>query len=126
MSTPEDNARQIATHRLDRLRTLIDRLRAEIAGIDVSGPLAGDGLVATANVTLPNGYDLVLAVDHDVPDVFYEVARFADPGDEPKLPFEGAGLHGSALTDHLMLESVIQIVRNYALPPRRPSAPAGA
>jgi hypothetical protein len=120
MDTPEGNAQKIARHRRDRLRALMERVRAEIPAIVVDGPLSGDGLMVTANARFPNGYEIILAVDHDFPDVFYEASRMIEPGEPTKFSFEGVQLAGSALTDHLILDGAVELACNYAALPPRP------
>lgn len=122
MDSPEDNANAMLVYRRSRLYALAQRLAAEFPDAQVSIPPNPDAAVSAGAITLANGYELSFALDADYQDVFYEVVRFRSPGDPAPLPFEQHNFPDSSLTDRLILEQVVALIRQYAALPRRPGA----
>ena len=68
---------------------------------------------------------MLLSLDVDFLDVFFEVVRFIEPWDAPPFPFERPYGRGSAGEHRLTGDAAVIILKLYAqLPPRASGAPA--
>lgn len=121
---PNKSAEIIAKHRTRRLQALVERVRAEVPGAQATDAANSGDHFASA-VTFPNGYEVLLSLDIDFLDVFFEVVRFIDPGDMPSFSFERPYGPGSAGEHRLTGDAAVSILKRYAqLPPRASCAPA--
>lgn len=100
---------------------LAGRVQAVLANLAVAIPSARIGVVEGidegfpgAQIRLPNGLDVVVGVDVDLPDALFEVVRVYEPEEVPKLTFEAHSANGWAETSKLSAEAVLDVVREYA------------
>ena len=123
-TNPNKSAEIIARHRTQRLQALVERVRAEVPGAQATDVAnTGDHLAST--VTFANGYVVLLSLDVDFLDVFFEVVRFIDPGDMPPFSFERPYGPGSAGDHRLTGDAAVSFLKHYSqLPPRASGVPA--
>lgn len=121
---PNKSAEIISRHRTQRLQALVERVRAEVPGAQATDVAsAGDQLAST--VALPNGYEVLLSLDVQFLDVFFEVVRFFDLGDTPAFSFERNYGPRSAGGHRLTGDAAVDFIKLYAqLPQRAGGAPA--
>lgn len=99
---------------------LIDVIRAQVSAAALSDMIAGSMGFHSVTVTLPSGLSLLVSTDADLPEALFEVIRFVAAEDVQQYPFETRASLGSAYSDKLPTQSVVELLRRYMLPDVQP------
>lgn len=109
-----------------RLQALMDMIRDQVSGAQVSEIIEGWLEFYSATVRLDNGVSLLVSTDADVPEVLFEVMRFVDRGWPQRFAFEARASLGSFYSDKLPSQTVVDLLNQYraagATPPAASSS----
>lgn len=97
-----------------RLQALVDRIKAGLPDASASDIIEGSFEFNSTTVTFRNGLQVLVSVDPDLPEALYEVIRLATPGGVQRYPFEMRTGFGSAFSNRLSSEAVLELLRQYA------------
>jgi hypothetical protein len=97
--------------RLDRLLALV---KSAHPGASVDAIEEGDSGFPGFRVVLPNGVDLVVGVDLDLPFALFEVVRLQVADEMVKHRFEAFSTGGFAGSAQLSADAVLEVLRSYS------------
>jgi hypothetical protein len=97
-----------------RLDGLLSRVRLAYPRAQVDDVEEADCGFPGFRVVLPNGIDLVVGVDIDLPEALYEVVRLYVSGEVPRYGFEHSSARGFASTGRLSSAAVLEVLHSYS------------
>lgn len=100
----------------ERLLSLIDMIRRQVADVALSDVIAGAMGFHSVTATLPSGLSLLVSTDADLPEALFEVIRFVGADDVQQYSFEARASLGSAFCDKLPSQNVVELLNRYKLP----------
>lgn len=107
-----------------RLQALMDMIRDQVSGAQVSEIIEGWLEFYSATVRLDNGLSLLVSTDADVPEVLFEVMRFVDLDRPQRFAFEARAGLGSFYSDKLPSQTAVDLLNQYRAADATP--PAGS
>lgn len=104
-------------HNLTRLRDLLRRVTEQLPEAKLSPVVEGSFAFNSVTIAFSNGFEVLVAVDADLPEALYEVVRFVSPRDVHLYAFETRRTLGAAYSDKLSGDAVLAVLKQYALLP---------
>lgn len=100
-----------------RLNGLVALIKPACPGARVHPVEGAESGFPGFQVRLPNGIDVVVGVDIELPHVLYEVVRLQVAGEIAQYHFEALSAGGFASTGRLSADAVLAMLRSYSTVP---------